>query len=225
MTRIRTRGYVYYDGDTFEREGSTFAVQHPYDDSGEAPWEREDGHGPVSDWHNAENYSGHISKAPGERILCRDRSQVRTYDFAEACRIARRDGWGFLPGDLETFQDESGQWHARVAARYGKPALFECVASDINEAIRRTYAAHRATHTAKSYAAGAAEQDFDRLRAWCNDEWQYLGVVVELLDDNGNGTGETASVWGIESDSYDYLAETAHELADEILANLKSAAA
>lgn len=79
--------------------------------------------------------------------------------------------------------------------------------------------------TRKGAAAMAALEDFNRLRRWCNDEWFYVGVVVELLDDEGEPMGETEATWGIESDADDYLAETAHELAGEIIARLQSIAA
>jgi hypothetical protein len=52
------------------------------------PWKEHDGHGPVSDWRPKE------SKRAGERVLCEDRGRALFYDFAEACKIARRDGWG-----------------------------------------------------------------------------------------------------------------------------------
>lgn len=54
--------------------------------TGECPWDREDGHGPVTDWTTR-------AKAPGERVLCSDRDSRRYYDFGEAVRIALRDGW------------------------------------------------------------------------------------------------------------------------------------
>lgn len=75
-------------------------------------------------------------------------------------------------------------------------------------------------------AARAVEADFQRMRAWCNDEWSYVGVIVELLDDSGDSLGETASLWGVESDSDEYIRnEVAIELADEILARLAASLA
>lgn len=154
-------GYHYFDGDTFEREGHTFRVTHPLDDSTDAPWERADGHGPVSKWtRNA--------KRPGERVLCSDRGAQRYYDWQAACKLARRDGWDADP--------------------IGAPNRIE----------------------------RAVQADFDFLRGWCNDEWQYVGVVVELLDAEDEPIDKN-SLWGIESDSYDYLRDTAHELADQLL--------
>lgn len=147
--------YHYFDGDTFEREGHTFRVTHPYDDSGDAPWDRSDCHGPVSEWTSR-------AKRPGERVLCSDRSSHRFYDWQEACKLARTK-WG-------------------------------CT-TDI---------------------ANVVQQDFDYLRRWCDDQWQYIGVVVEMIDGNGAVLG-TESLWGIESDAYDCLRDTAHGLADQLL--------
>lgn len=63
-------------------------------------------------------------------------------------------------------------------------------------------------------AARAAMADFDRLRRWCSDDWQYVGVIVTCLDLPGN---PEASLWGIESDAGEYLAEVARDLADELI--------
>ncbi len=60
------------------------------DSSHGAPWEECDGHGPVSEWTTRDN-------RPGERVLSSDRRSKRYYDFAEAVKIAKRDGWDALP--------------------------------------------------------------------------------------------------------------------------------
>lgn len=66
-------------------------------------------------------------------------------------------------------------------------------------------------------AAEAAESDFQRLRAWCNDQWHYVGVVVRpICPCCGEPIDSAAqSLWGIESDAGDYLEEVARELADQ----------
>ena len=170
---------MLFDRDTFERQGMTFRVQFEPDYNRAAPWEEEDGHGPVSDWRRADYYSRPRKRA-GERVLISDHGAARFYDFQEACKIALRDGWG-VP-------------------------LYK-------------------TGTKRQQAAWAVEADFQRLRAWCNDEWSYVGVVVELLDDEGDPLGETESLWGIESDAYAYLEEVAGELADAIISRLGHAGA
>lgn len=95
-------GFEVYAGETesVEADGFTFTATIHADDDATPPWEREDGHGPVSDWRRA-GYSGHAPKSPGERPLCEDHASVRFYDFAEACKIALRDGWGVEGGRKE----------------------------------------------------------------------------------------------------------------------------
>ena len=59
-----------------------------------APWDESDGHGPVRRASDARD------KRAGERLLTDGTGRYERlgnphfYDFAEACRIARRDGWG-----------------------------------------------------------------------------------------------------------------------------------
>jgi len=72
--------------------------------------------------------------------------------------------------------------------------------------------------TPKQRAALAAEADFQRLKAYCDDKWWYVGVVVELLDDDGDSMGlEKESLWGVESDG-EYWRDVATELARELIA-------
>lgn len=65
-------------------------------------------------------------------------------------------------------------------------------------------------------AAKAALADFKRLRDWCRGEWFYVGVIVAPVcpccDEVRDGGAQ--SLWGIESDAGEYLAEVAEELAD-----------
>lgn len=133
------------------------------------PWEEDDGHGPVSEWTRR-------AKHPGEMVLAEDRGHKRFYDFAEAVKIARRDGW-----DAPPYGGTPGQ------------------------------KAHR-----------AAMADFENLRAWCNDEWHWCGVVLSVSIESDDGddielSGHAASLWGIESNGGDYLIEVANELVDEAL--------
>lgn len=69
-------------------------------------------------------------------------------------------------------------------------------------------------------AAAAVEADFQRLRGWVNDDWHYIGIVVTLLDIEGNDTHLSESLWGIESDSDDYIAEVTQELQNELAAQV-----
>jgi len=167
---------VEFCGETIKAEYAgkafTFRVSFEEDtDSGE-PWKECDGHGPVSDWVSRDKF-------PGEFVLNGGRhGSKRFYDYAEACRIARRDGW-----DAKPYNDGS--------------------------------------QTKRQQAAKAALSDFNYLRGWCVGDWQYVGVVVTLLDDNGEETSVSGSLWGVE-DQNDYHHTAALELAGELLAGYGS---
>lgn len=158
--------------DEVTRDGFTLRARIEHDGDTGAPWEEHDGHGPVSDWQCRD-------KRPGELVLSGPSYGMgrgtarRFYDFAEACRIARRDGWNAAPYDVPG-------------------------------------------ETPRQRAAKAARADFERLRAWCEDQWNWCGVVV-TASRAGVELG-TASLWGIESDAGDRLLEVANELTEEALA-------
>lgn len=86
-TTKRTR---LYDGETFEHRGAIFKVTFPYDEAMQAPWIEHDGHGIVSEWTTRE-------KAPGERVLVRDRHSYRYYDVQASLKKARKEGWDAPP--------------------------------------------------------------------------------------------------------------------------------
>lgn len=161
------------DGDacTITAEGFNLTAKISRDDSADPPWAAEDGHGPVSDWRPMGSH-GHAPKRPGERVLHEERGgSARFYDFAEAVKIARRDGW-----DCEPF----GQ---------GTPG---------ERAVR------------------AAESDFKRLKAWCEDDWFYVGVSVTVERAGVALVGEYEhALWSVESDCGDHIAEVAADLAAE----------
>lgn len=203
----------FYDGETFEFEhnGVAYVATIERDDCHGAPWEEEDGHGDVSEWTTRD-------KLPGEMVLNEDGRSKRFYDFAGACKIARRDGWGFLPGALK-YEKRADCWHARCEGFNGK----EHISTDVNRAISAVYKEHRESMTPRAYAAGAAMADYDRLRRWCADQWCYIGVVVRRAGDC-KCCGETESLWGIESDAGEYVREVATELAEQLAERLSDAA-
>jgi hypothetical protein len=175
---IFTQGFGRYvsPDDTIEATSNGFrfvATVHHDDDTGE-PWKEHDGHGPVSDWTRRD-------KLPGELVLSSDGQSKRYYDFAEACRIARAEGWG-CGTDIEG-------------------------------------------ETARQKAARAARHDFEVLRAWCNDQWAWCGIAVQVFGpDDAELCGEyDFALWGIEynypgSDN-SYLIEVANDLASEAIAS------
>ncbi|MDE2103157.1 MAG: hypothetical protein KGL39_38280 [Patescibacteria group bacterium] len=86
---------IPYDFDQWSKpvdagDGYAVRVQLSYDDTLREPWKEDDGHGPVSDWTQRD-------KRAGELVLAGDHGQRLYYDFAEAVRVAKRDGWDAPP--------------------------------------------------------------------------------------------------------------------------------
>lgn len=154
-------------------QGWSAEVRTEHDSDMEAPWEEHDGHGPVSGLVRRD-------KRPGERVLQAESRVAIYYDFAEAVRIAKRDGW--LCGN-------PSHSHATKDGVYVKRG---------------------------ELAACAVKADFQRLRAWCRGEWEWIGVLVTVRDASGEEV-DSGSVWGIESDT-DYWREVAAELIQELAA-------
>jgi hypothetical protein len=152
---------MIFDSITATHKGLTFRVDHLHDDTSEAPWDRMDSLGTVSDWESR-------SKAPGELIVNADGRSRRFYDFAGAVAKGRSEG---MTG---------------------------------------------------AHAAKIARQEFALFESWCADRWQYIGVGVALLDTDGNETGHTDALFGVESFG-DYHAEIAAELMDGIAADVGDA--
>lgn len=115
-----------YETGTFVHNNRNYHFSLYYDDHMGAPWKEHDGHGPVSDHlHHAFGMGSKPSKAPGERILYWERGTYRTYDVAEATRIAKRDGWGLGKDD-----------EAALAQRLGRAPTRKQI---IAEAVQRDF--------------------------------------------------------------------------------------
>ena len=73
--------------------------------------------------------------------------------------------------------------------------------------------------TLRQNAATAVERDFQYLKSWCDDEWGWAWIKVQLLDTEGNPV-EKAGAWetlgGMESNDTEGLKREAKELAEEI---------
>jgi hypothetical protein len=91
------------------------------------------------------------------------------------------------------------------------------VSETVKIAKRDGWGLHLTSESPSTQAERAVDADFERMRAWCNEEWAWIGVVVTLDEDRSIGR----SLWGIESDGAEYLTDIAHELADEIMADIE----
>ncbi|MFM0341157.1 hypothetical protein [Paraburkholderia fungorum] len=196
-----------YAGETFEIEagGYPFRVRIEADQCMGAPWEEHDGHGVVSDWTTRD-------KRPGEIVLNTDRSSRRYYDVEASMKIARRDGWGLRDEHRLTLLAELRRVTFAVRGDDGRFRLQE-------------QCGPWKPLTKGEITAGAVRRDFEFLHGWCNDDWQWVGVVVELLDEDGevvDGVGD--SLWGIESEADDYLRQTARDMAEGLALGLQKEA-
>ncbi len=104
----------------------------------------------------------------------------------------------------------------RVLARDRHAKMFYDFAAAIAEAKRDGWdAPPYKTGTKGEQAVRAVEADFEYLRKWCAGDWEYIGVIVTLSDDEGNELGKD-SLWGVESLG-DYWRTVALELAQGLL--------
>ena len=78
--------------DIFEHEGKRFRVYHEHDTDSGPPWENSDGHGPVRSSHGAD-------KRACERLLAKNQHTHWYYNWQDACKQARKDGWNAPPYD------------------------------------------------------------------------------------------------------------------------------
>jgi hypothetical protein len=102
-------------------------------------------------------------------------------------------------------------WHRIMLEDRGKVVLYDWRASML-KARKDEWGCKDAPpgSTPRQIAALAVEADFQRLRAWCNDEWCWLTVGVEDLAGGG-----TQYCGGIESDSdSSFFVEVANDLAE-----------
>lgn len=113
----------------------------------------------------------------------------------------------------------------RVLVSHRESRRYYDVAESIKVALRDGWGcANPEGKTRRQIASEAVEQDYQRLRAWCNDEWFWVYVEVQLIDVNGVPVpGYRESLAGIESDSEEYIGEVAMDLAGEISARVGNA--
>lgn len=65
--------------------------------------------------------------------------------------------------------------------------------------------------TRKEITAEAVKRDYEYLRAWCNDEWHWMGYTTRITPPDG-GAFDGDSCWGF--DDEDYMIECAKENAE-----------
>ena len=107
-----------YPGHTVTTEiGDWRAVATLEEDHDQSPpWKTDDGHGPVREARRHTSPPKHA----GEIVMHEGCRTIWLYDYAEACRMARRDGWGTRDGQQP---GETARQYAARAARADFAAL------------------------------------------------------------------------------------------------------
>lgn len=83
--------------------------------------------------------------------------------------------------------------------------------AEMAELEAHTAQAFNRAPTKREIAAHAVERNYQRMRAWCLDQWRYVGVeVVDECD-----PGARAFLYGLESDETEYLDNITLELCAE----------
>jgi hypothetical protein len=70
--------------------------------------------------------------------------------------------------------------------------------------------------TAGQIAECAVELDFEYLLGWCTQQWEYVGVTVTMLNDDGTD-GAWNSLWAVETSDAEYVETVVNALADNIV--------
>lgn len=167
---------------TQEINGYTVRIRVHHDEGMGPPWEEHDGHGPVSDWFYHRPSSWASCKRPGQRVISKDGHNARFYDWQEATRIAKRDGWG-LSDDVKM----------DLAKKLGRnPTRGEITA----EAVRRDFEHLRARcndewhwlgYTTTITAPDGTEHDGDSC-------WGYEGKTYMIEEAEGSAEAFVANI-------------------------------
>lgn len=200
-------------GDSIECEHGPFTITATieHDSDTGAPWLEHDGHGPVSDWTTR-------AKRPGELLLHSDGPHKRYYDFAQACRIARRDGWGISDAALQELRGPTrrvvaSEYHVENGIRQDKLTWEDCAPRKV---------------TKRMIASASAMSDYESLKAWCNDEWYWGRIVVTVTHTESEIELASDSLWGIDANypgsDNSYLTDCAMELAESALSEARNRA-
>ena len=180
------RTHNYRDNRTFTLLGVEFAWRTQDDETTGAPWKEHDGHGEVRSANKS--YGSRVQKRPGERVMSAYRHDVTLYDWQDAIRKAKDEGWGL--GDEEL---------AEFTVRCGRKPTARMIRA---EAVRRDF----------EYLAGWARSDWHwvDVLTWRTDD----DGEVEPADIRYSGSYESTDTAG----HLEAAHESAVELLDDMRA-------
>jgi hypothetical protein len=154
------------------------------------------------------------------------RAEIKTeYDDAMGEPWKEHDGHGVISEwrskDIDPSPSERVLCEDRGSARYYDVAATLILARkdgwgcgiDAHKHRRVAKTADNPWGISRAAIACAVERDYERMRGWCRDDWQWIGVIATVYDADGEKVSDE-SLWGIESDG-DYWREVAAELVNQ----------
>lgn len=124
------------------------------------------------------------------------------------------DGRGITSWERRSLEKWEHGW-VLVWDRYS-PLLYDYKAS-LEKALKDGWdAPPYHTGTKLEQATRAVKQDYDYLRGYYNQDWWYVGMIVELYDEDDHLIDED-SCWGYESNCMDYLCSEARSWAARMI--------
>ncbi len=128
-------------------------------------------------------------------------------DWVSADRSNKKPGWRVLHVDRSSVRyfDWAGTIAKAKAEGWG---LGEKELAELTAKLGRA-------PTKGEIAEGAAQQEFDFFRAYCRDEWYYVGIEVTAIIDGEPDEDLQDTCWGFETWK-DYHEEAAAEMAAEL---------
>ena len=185
-----------YNTETREIDGRKYRIDWHYDDTSGRPEDESDGHGVCADLNfDPADFGEDHDPEDGEL----DMEEVVRHKMMRVLSRAYRRGGVYRVYDVwETMK------HAKAE---GWRSL--------------KWEAEHPNATEEEKLMAAVDADFNYLQGWYNDDWHWCGITVMLLDDEGDPTGDEASLWGLCSDDDEYHEEVIKDLVSEIRRQVK----
>jgi hypothetical protein len=138
-----------------------------------------------------------LSRAPWEE--CEGHGVVTKWER----RGPERGEW-VLSGDRYSHRFYNWRETLEIAKRDGWGLHPDCIAELALKLKRQP--------TQRDIRKEAVRRDYEYLRGWCNDEWEYLCIGVRMV-----GGTETQYLGGVDGSDAAYIVECARDLAGELL--------
>lgn len=127
------------------------------------------------------------------------------------------------PGEL-VIHDGGRNGYAYVVDIPDAIAIARRDAWGISQELRTAFESkHGRPPTPREVARLAIDENIAFCRGWCEDDWQFIGVIVQMIGRDGEPVGDSESLWGVESCGGYARDDVAPELAEQIIRPIRDA--